>query len=384
MPWPSRKPANMTNGVPPPVASPPQTPNMYSPRDMPGFTEQASSARPIFTHHASHIGQSHKTAFQRPRMSGDSEFASAFSSSLPEHNTIFPSRLTPGDYDSAFPRSFHRPAEFPFEFDGSRSFNSTNDGDTYPNNRSRFSSRNRNLSQPRFTPSTGTSYPGTRQQVKVPPPPVTVMESHCSIELVELGSDYDATLENCEITIIRPTSIEEFVEKNSSRPESRTTFVEREFVAGMSHLSMGGGYDSDSDLEEPQIREFRRRQREIRRQTRMSHGSSIGKRPFSDRDDPDIEDLRNQYREGSVFNESGFLGDRRIRRRVGDRGSGSTVDPQPERIPELEEPDTEDEIHNENYALDCELPYHGFEIMEVESEDEDVENENDNGVLLYP
>ncbi|KAL2885298.1 hypothetical protein HOO65_080248 [Ceratocystis lukuohia] len=380
---------NPPKGVPPPVASPPQTPDIYPQSRMPGITEKSSSARPIFAQHASQFGLAQKLAFQRPQFSS-SQFTTAFSSSLPEPNTIFPSTIL--GLDTSSPQPLRRPAQSPFEFDEPYSWNSANPEDGHAGRFSRNRNlrhpnpqqRHRNLSQPRFTPSTGSSYPGNRTPFKISTPTVTVVESFCGIELEEIGSDFDPVLDNCEITILRPSSIEECVDPDYSHPRSRHAFVERDVISGMSNLNVGRSYESDSDLEEPEVRDFVKRQREIKRQTRMSHGSSIGKRPFSDRDDPDIEDLRSQYREGTVFSESGFLGDRRIRRRVGERRPGSTADPQPERIPELEEPDTDDEDKHYDYSLDCELPYHGWEIMEVQSDDEDFENENDNGVLLYP
>jgi len=152
---------------------------------------------------------------------------------------------------------------------------------------------------------------------------------------------------------------------------------------GMSNLNCTPEAEDDDDEvyeEDAETAAFAAAQREIRMRKRRSHGSSIGKRTHSERSDSDGEkDWTPLGDDVDVLGGSA----RRLRRRVGDRRSLLTFqDPPPERIEELEEPDScaEDGWRNsigvtrgsgsmfgEGDAL-RELPYWDLEIMEVDDE----------------
>ncbi|KAH7362316.1 hypothetical protein B0T11DRAFT_83066 [Plectosphaerella cucumerina] len=136
-------------------------------------------------------------------------------------------------------------------------------------------------------------------------------------------------------------------------------------------------YDADAAAA---LAEFAAAQRQMRMRRRLSHGSSIGKRTHSERSDSDGEkDWTPLGDDVDIVGGSA----RRLRRRVGDRRSLiGFQDPPPERIEELEEPDSCAEdgwraaiaatrglggmFDGQNLAR--ELPYYDLEIMEVDDE----------------
>jgi hypothetical protein len=175
---------------------------------------------------------------------------------------------------------------------------------------------------------------------------------------VEEMSDFDPMdSDNERLNVLRPNGFE-YPDSDRSRSRPRPLDLDGGFLENMQNLTCSN--DSDEyDVDSAAHEEFVRRQKEVKRQNRMSHGSSIGKRTISDRGDSDMEDLR------QMEPRDGTLGDRRTRRRVGDRRSGHFQDAPPDRIPELEEPNTSDD--GEEY-LARELPYYGLEVMEVDSD----------------
>lgn len=158
-----------------------------------------------------------------------------------------------------------------------------------------------------------------------------------------------------------------------------------ELGRGMSNLNCTPEAEDEDEAddvydEDAETAAFAAAQREIRMRKRRSHGSSIGKRTHSERSDSDGEkDWTPLGDDVDVLGGSA----RRLRRRVGDRRSLlSFQDPPPERIEELEEPDScaEDgwrhtigvtrglgSMFGEGAAL-RELPYWDLEIMEVDDE----------------
>jgi hypothetical protein len=169
---------------------------------------------------------------------------------------------------------------------------------------------------------------------------------------------------------LKPYAIE-YAESDRSRSRSRCArehrrSIDPQLVEKMHKVNCDddSGSEDEYAIDDEDFRNFIRQQKEIKWRNRMSHGSSIGKRTISERgSDSEREDL------ASADGRDGHLGDRRTRRRV-ERRSGLFADAQPERIPELpelEEPDTDDEVD-----LARELPFcdTDLEIMEVDDETE--------------
>lgn len=160
-----------------------------------------------------------------------------------------------------------------------------------------------------------------------------------------------------------------------------------ELDRGMSNLNCTPEAEDDDDVADDfhdadaaALAEFAAAQREIRMRRRLSHGSSIGKRTHSERSDSDGE--KDWTPLGDDVDMVGGSA-RRLRRRVGDRRSLlGFQDPPPERIEELEEPDScaEDGWRAsiaatrglggmfDGQSLARELPYYDLEIMEVDDE----------------
>ncbi|KAJ2970980.1 hypothetical protein NUW58_g9542 [Xylaria curta] len=154
-----------------------------------------------------------------------------------------------------------------------------------------------------------------------------------------LGSD-----EEIEVEVIRPYAIEYNGESSErSRSGSRATHdLDPALTAGVKHLST---FDSDSEELDPDD-EFQiqlRLDRQARRVRRMKSGS-ISKRTISERDsDSDREDVLPSENRTSIH----FSG------------------PLPERIEELKEPNSDDEVIIDDAELFArELPY--FSFMEVD------------------
>lgn len=130
-------------------------------------------------------------------------------------------------------------------------------------------------------------------------------------------------------------------------------------MTGIENLNTFEDSDADIDHDDEFTRQLQKR-REERRLRRMKSGS-LSKRTVSERgSDSDREDVLPYY-EG---NETGPT--RRMRRKV-DRTSIRFEGPLPERIEELKEPNSDDEIILDDAELFArELPY--WTLMDVDSE----------------
>lgn len=182
-------------------------------------------------------------------------------------------------------------------------------------------------------------------------------------ELSDLDSMDDGNSDDEDV--LKPAGYE-YPDSEQSRPTTRNgpgrPGLEREFVETMQNLTCNNDSDDELDEDDPDLRAFMLRQKEIKRLNRLSHGSSIGKRTISERGDSDHEDLK------PFPNGESPTTDRRMRRRLDQRSSffeGHT----PERIPELDEPDSDDTGLDSDGNLARELPYFGLEVMEVDDSD---------------
>ncbi|CRK41505.1 hypothetical protein BN1708_001829, partial [Verticillium longisporum] len=220
---------------------------------------------------------------------------------------------------------------------------------------------------------------------------------------VEELSDFDPMDDN-RVGVIPPTSFE-YPESDRSRSRSRGAGSSTSDVSApknhphlphrprpypdldinmMQHLQNLNCSGSDDGEEEDDLfdasddaahKEFVLAQRALKMRKRRSHGSSIGKRTHSERSDSDgKEDLPD-----TPWDAVGASA-RRLRRRVGDRRSLQFQDPPPERIEELEEPDSCEEgrgrlmrgfgmLFGDGETLARELPYYAMEIMEMDEDE---------------
>lgn len=180
--------------------------------------------------------------------------------------------------------------------------------------------------------------------------------------VVEELSDYSIDSDHeIQVDVVRPYAIEYGGEPSErSVPASRTTHdLDPALTAGVKHLST---FDSDSEELDPDD-DFQmqlRLDRQARRIRRMKSGS-ISKRTISERDsDSDGEDVTpwlDSNDAGPVY--------RRVRRKAENRTSIHFTGPLPERIEELKEPNSDDEIIIDDAELFArELPY--FSFMEVD------------------
>ncbi|CAI4217521.1 unnamed protein product [Parascedosporium putredinis] len=202
-----------------------------------------------------------------------------------------------------------------------------------------------------------------------PSPRVVTTHGRAAFEIEELSdfdpmdSDREAALKPAEYEYPeseRSRSPARYPAEGSRGPyRARVRELPREFVNSMRNLDCDDS-DDEFDADDMEHHDFVVRQKELKRIHRISHGSSIGKRTMSDRGDSDHEDLK------PFENGENALHDRRMRRRVGERRESLFHDHPPERIPELEEPDSDAEEQEFNFAR--ELPYYDIEIMEVDSE----------------
>ncbi|KAI0404691.1 hypothetical protein F4802DRAFT_217153 [Xylaria palmicola] len=176
-------------------------------------------------------------------------------------------------------------------------------------------------------------------------------------ELSDYSGDSD---EEIDLDVIRPYAIEYSGESERSRSGSRATHdLDPALTAGVKHLST---FDSDSEELDPDD-EFQvqlRMDRQARRIRRMKSGS-ISKRTISERgSDSDREDVLpwvDANDPGPVY--------RRVRRKGDNRSSIHFTGPLPERIEELKEPNSDDEVIIDDAELFArELPY--FSFMEVD------------------
>lgn len=196
--------------------------------------------------------------------------------------------------------------------------------------------------------------------------PRVIPADRSNIRIEEL-SDLDPMDSGTE-DALRPSGYE-YPDSEQSRPSTRNgpsasapPGLEREFVENMQNLTCSNESGDEIDDSEEAMQEFMRWQKELRRRRRISHGSSIGKRTISERGDSDHEDLK------PFPNGENPLSDRRMRRRL-DRRSSFYHDHTPERIPELDEPDSEDSADDSDANLVRELPYFDMEVMEMDDSD---------------
>ncbi|KAI2624518.1 hypothetical protein GGS21DRAFT_324473 [Xylaria nigripes] len=178
---------------------------------------------------------------------------------------------------------------------------------------------------------------------------------------VEELSDYSFNSDaEIQLEVIRPYAIEYDGDSERSRSGSRAAHdLDPALTAGVRHLST---FDSDNEEldDDDEFRMQLRLDRQARRIRRMKSGS-ISKRTISERDsDSDHEDLM-PWIDGS---ESG-PGYRRVRRKGDNRSSIQLSGHLPERIEELKEPNSDDEVIIDDAELFArELPY--FSFMEVD------------------
>jgi hypothetical protein len=184
---------------------------------------------------------------------------------------------------------------------------------------------------------------------------------------IEEMSDYDpddSDDDDNRLNVLRPYGFE-YPESDRSRSRSRPPpEVDPVMMRRFADLDCFDDSDSDEDQDDEFVRQLRRK-REERRLRRMKSGS-ISKRTVSERgSESDKEDVLLPY-DGP---ESG-LNTRRVRRKT-DRHSLQFSGQFPERIEELKEPNSEDEIIlNDAEIFARELPY--WTLMDVDSENDEL------------
>lgn len=171
----------------------------------------------------------------------------------------------------------------------------------------------------------------------------------------------DCSLDCDEVNFRQPDEVE-YANSERSRSKSRPPpDMDPAVMTGIENLNTFEDSDVDIDHNDEEFRQQLQKRREERRLRRMKSGS-LSKRTVSERgSDSDREDILPYY-EGS---ETGAA--RRMRRKVGDRISIQFTGALPERIEELKEPNSDDEIiigSAEVFAR--ELPY--WTLMDVDSE----------------
>ncbi|KAI1822590.1 hypothetical protein F4861DRAFT_383221 [Xylaria intraflava] len=178
---------------------------------------------------------------------------------------------------------------------------------------------------------------------------------------VEELSDYSLNSDaEIQLDVIRPYAIEYGGESERSRSGSRAPHdLDPALTAGVRHLST---FDSDNEEvdDDDEFRMQLKLDRQARRLRRMKSGS-ISKRTISERDsDSDHEDLMPW-----IDANDPALGYRRVRRKGDNRSSIQFSGHLPERIEELKEPNSDDEVIIDDAELFArELPY--FSFMEVD------------------
>ncbi|OTA92423.1 hypothetical protein M434DRAFT_324697 [Hypoxylon sp. CO27-5] len=192
---------------------------------------------------------------------------------------------------------------------------------------------------------------------------IQVEQSATAFSIEELSDDCSINSDDDHLNVIRPYAFED-AHSDRSRSRSRPPpDMDPAVMTGIENLNTTFE-DSDVDIDhddEEFTRQLQKR-REERRLRRMKSGS-LSKRTVSERgSDSDREDVLPYVYEGS---EAGST--RRTRRKVGDRTSIQFTGPLPERIEELKEPNSDDEIILDEAELFAkELPY--WTLMDVDSE----------------
>ncbi|KAI1073984.1 hypothetical protein F5B20DRAFT_473913 [Whalleya microplaca] len=178
----------------------------------------------------------------------------------------------------------------------------------------------------------------------------TIRTEQAGMTIEELSDDYLLDSNYNHVDVIRPYAVEY---ADSERSRSRSRDIDPTLLNGFEAINpFDDSDDVDNDDEFEMQLKRHRRQRRLRR---MQSGS-LSKRTVSERgSDSDLEDVKPYY-EG---NETGPT--RRMRRKV-DRNSIIQ-----ERIEELKEPNSDDEIILDDAGVSLkELPY--WTLMDVDSE----------------
>ncbi|KAI0891481.1 hypothetical protein F4806DRAFT_303915 [Annulohypoxylon nitens] len=198
---------------------------------------------------------------------------------------------------------------------------------------------------------------------KIPPQhleKVAIQIEQASFYIEELNDDYFLNCEDDHLDVIRPYAVE-YANSDRSRSRSRPPpDMDPAVMAGIENLNTFEDSDTDIDHNDEEFILQLQKSRKERRLRRMTSGS-LSKRTVSERgSDSDREDVLPYY-EG---NETGPT--RRMRRKV-DRSSIQFTGALPERIEELKEPNSDDEIILDDAEVFArELPY--WTLMDVDSE----------------
>ncbi|KAI2470749.1 hypothetical protein F4781DRAFT_167442 [Annulohypoxylon bovei var. microspora] len=188
---------------------------------------------------------------------------------------------------------------------------------------------------------------------------IQIEQAAFSIE--ELSDDCSLNGEDDHLNVLRPYAFE-YANSERSRSRSRPPpDMDPAVMTGIENLNTFEDSDADIDHDDEEFIRQLQKSREERRLRRMKSGS-LSKRTVSERgSDSDREDVLPYY-DG---NEPGPA--RRMRRKVGDRISIQFTGALPERIEELKEPNSDDEIILDDAEIFArELPY--WTLMDVDSE----------------
>ncbi|KAI1478917.1 hypothetical protein F4774DRAFT_138623 [Daldinia eschscholtzii] len=193
-----------------------------------------------------------------------------------------------------------------------------------------------------------------------------VQSEQATFSIEELSDDGSLNSEYDHLDVLRPYAFEyansdRSRSRSRSRPKQPPPDMDPAVMEGIENLNTFEDSDGDIDRDDEEFNRQLQKTREERRLRRMKSGS-LSKRTVSERgSDSDREDVLPYY-EG---NETGPT--RRMRRKVGDRSSIQFTGPLPERIEELKEPNSDDEIILEDAEIFArELPY--WTLMDVDSE----------------
>ncbi|KAI5921976.1 hypothetical protein F4810DRAFT_310068 [Camillea tinctor] len=176
---------------------------------------------------------------------------------------------------------------------------------------------------------------------------------------IEILSDCPLGIEYENVPVLLPDDYE-YPESDGSRSRSRSPPCIDPVMEGVQNMNPFDDSEGEFDHDDEFVKQLRDN-RQKRRQKRMQSGS-ISKRTVSERgSDSDREDTGSNC----DSSEQGYI--RRTRRKVGDRISIQLTGNLPERIEELKEPLSEDEIILEDAEVFArELPY--WTLMDVDSE----------------
>jgi len=178
--------------------------------------------------------------------------------------------------------------------------------------------------------------------------------------VVEELSDYSLDSEEIQLDIIRPDAIEYAGGSERSRSGSyRSHDLDPAVTSGFEHMK---AFESDSECDDNDEFQLSLIQKRRERRLRRMKSGSISKRTISERDsESDNEDLKPWLEPNEAI-----INHRRVRRRGDHRSSIQFTRPlMPERIPELKEPNSDDEVIIDDHELLArELPY--FSFMEVD------------------